>query len=62
YDQIFIDVPPVTPLADVSILTPLVDAVLLVVRSGLTSKPAIRDALAALDRSKLAGLVLNEAA
>ena len=44
------------------ILTPLVDSVLLVVRSGTTSKPAIHDAVAAIEASKLLGVVLNEAA
>ena len=37
------------------ILTPLMDSVLLVVRSGVTSKPAIHDAVAAIDASKLLG-------
>ena len=48
--------------AAVGILTPLVDSVLLVVRSGVTSKPAIHDAVATIDGSKLLGLVLNDAA
>jgi receptor protein-tyrosine kinase len=62
FDRVVVDAPATTPLADVGILTPLVDCVLLVVRSGTTSKPAIHDAVAALDASKLLGVVLNEAA
>ena len=62
FDRVVVDAPATTPLADVGILTPLVDGVLLVVRSGTTSKPAIHDAVAAIDRSKLLGVVLNEAA
>jgi len=62
FDRVVVDAPATTPLADVGILTPLVDSVLLVVRSGTTSKPAIHDAVAALDASKLLGVVLNEAA
>jgi protein-tyrosine kinase len=62
FDRVVVDAPAATPLADVGILTPLVDSVLLVVRSGATSKPAIRDAVAAIDASKLLGVVLNEAA
>jgi capsular exopolysaccharide synthesis family protein len=62
FDRVVVDAPATTPLADVGILTPLVDSVLLVVRSGTTSKPAIHDAVAAIDRSKLLGVVLNEAA
>jgi capsular exopolysaccharide synthesis family protein len=60
HDRVVIDAPAVTPLADVNILSALVDGVLLVVRAGVTSKPAIREAIAALDRAKLLGLVLNE--
>jgi len=62
FDRIIVDAPPALPLADVGILTPLIDVVLLVVRARFTSKPAIRDAVASLDRSKLLGLVLNESA
>jgi receptor protein-tyrosine kinase len=60
FDRTLIDATAAAPLADVDILTPLVDALLLVVRAGVTSKPAIGNALASLDRSKLLGLVLNE--
>jgi capsular exopolysaccharide synthesis family protein len=62
FDRVVIDAPAATLLADVGILTPLVDSVLLVVRAGVTAKPAIHDAIAALDGSKLLGVVLNEAA
>lgn len=62
FDRIIIDMPPVEPLADVHILTPLADAVLMIVRAGLTEKPAIDRALHGLDISKVLGLVLNEAA
>jgi capsular exopolysaccharide synthesis family protein len=62
FDRVIIDAPAVTPLADVGILTPLTDSVLLVVRAGVTSKPAIHDAVAAIDSAKLMGFVLNEVA
>jgi capsular exopolysaccharide synthesis family protein len=62
FDRIIIDMPPVEPLADVHILTPLADAVLMIVRAGVTEKPAIDRALHGLDVSKVLGLVLNEAA
>ena len=61
FDRLIVDTPATTPLADVGILTPLVDSVLLVVRAGVTGKPAIHDAIAAIDASKLLGVVLNEA-
>lgn len=62
FDRIVIDMPPVEPLADVHILAPLTDSLLMIVRAGLTEKPAIDRALHGLDRSKVLGLVLNEAA
>jgi len=61
FDRVVIDAPAAAPLADVGILTPLVDSVVLVVRAGITSKPAIQDALAVIDQGKLLGAVLNEA-
>jgi len=61
YDRVVIDLPPAAPLADVQILTPLVDGVLFIVRAGATPKPAIERALNTFDRTKLLGMVLNEA-
>jgi len=61
FDRIIVDMPPVEPLADVHILTPVADALLMIVRAGLTEKPAIDRALHGLDLSKVLGLVLNEA-
>jgi capsular exopolysaccharide synthesis family protein len=60
FDRILIDVPPVAPLADLHILAPMVDALLMIVRAGVTPKPAIERALAGLDPTKVLGLVLNE--
>jgi len=37
-----------------------VDGVLLVVRAGFTTKPAIENALRSFDSSRLIGVVLNE--
>lgn len=60
FDRILIDMPPVAPLADLQIMAPMVDALLMIVRAGITPKPAIERALAGLDMSKVLGLVLNE--
>lgn len=60
FDRILIDMPPVAPLADVNIVAPMVDGLLMIVRAGVTPKPAIERALAGLDMSKVLGLVLNE--
>lgn len=61
FDRVVLDMPPVSPLADVQIVSAMADAVLLVVRAGVTQKPAIERALAGLDAGKVMGLVLNEA-
>lgn len=61
FDRIIIDMPPVGPLADVHVVTPLTDGLLMVVRAGITPKPAIEQALSGLDMSKVLGLVLNAA-
>jgi receptor protein-tyrosine kinase len=62
FDRVVVDAPAAAPLADVGILVPLVDSVMLVVRAGTTTKPAIHDAIASIDGSKLLGVVLNEVA
>ena len=62
FDRVIIDAPAAAPLADVGILTPLVDSVLLVVHAGSTTKPAIQEAVTAIGSSKLLGVVLNGAA
>lgn len=59
FDRVIIDAPAVGPLADVGILAPLVDRVLLVVQAGVTTKPAIQEAVATIGPDKLLGVVLN---
>jgi capsular exopolysaccharide synthesis family protein len=61
FDRILIDMPPVAPLADVSIASGMVDGLLMIVRAGVTPKPAIERALSGLDPAKVLGLVLNDA-
>lgn len=60
FDRVILDTPPILPLADVAVLAPIVDGALLVVRAGVTPKPAIENALRAFDSSRLVGVVLNE--
>jgi protein-tyrosine kinase len=62
FDRVIVDAPPASPLADIGILTPLMDSVVLVVRAGATTKPAIQEAVAAIGPAKLLGVVLNDAA
>jgi polysaccharide biosynthesis transport protein len=60
FDRVILDMPPVSPLADVNIVGAMADGILMIVRAGKTQKPAIERALAGLDTSKVLGLVLNE--
>ncbi|MEN3339120.1 MAG: protein-tyrosine kinase [Acidobacteriota bacterium] len=60
FDRILIDMPPVAPLADLHIVAPMVDGLLMIIRAGVTPRPAIERALAGLDTQKVLGLVLNE--
>jgi len=62
FDRVILDAAPAAPLADVSILAPLVDRILIVVRSGVSTKPSIHDAISSVEPSKLLGFVLNESA
>ena len=59
FDRIVVDSPPVT-VADTLVLARLADGVLLVVRAGVTSRPALEQALEGVERERLAGLVLND--
>jgi capsular exopolysaccharide synthesis family protein len=59
FDRVIIDAPAISPLADVGILSPLVDGLLLVVHAGVTTKPAIQEAVAAIGTDKLLGVLLN---
>lgn len=60
FDRIVIDAPAAIPVADVALLTPLVDGLMLVVRSGVTAKPAIHEAVSGINSDKLLGVVLND--
>jgi capsular exopolysaccharide synthesis family protein len=59
FDRVVIDTPPALPLADVAVLAPMTDGLLMVVRAGMTPRPLIERAIAACDDSRLLGLVLN---
>ncbi len=59
FDRIIIDTPAALPMVDLGLLEPLADRLVLVVRSGRTSKASIQDAMGSLDASRLLGVVLN---
>ncbi len=60
FDRIVIDAPPAIPVADVALLTPLIDGLMLVVRAGVTPKPTIHEAISGINSNKLLGVVLND--
>ncbi len=59
FDRIIVDTTPMA-LADTHVLARLADGVLMVVRAGITPRPALERALASIDRERLLGIVLNE--
>jgi capsular exopolysaccharide synthesis family protein len=63
YDYVILDLPPITPVADVKAISHLVDAFILVIEFGRTPQQAVIDALNAAPtvREKLLGTVLNKA-
>ena len=59
FNRIVLDTAPAA-MADTHVLARLADGVLVVVRSGITPRPALERTLAGIDRQKLLGIVLNE--
>ncbi len=59
YRYVVVDTPPVVALPDARALSTLVDGFLLVVRAGVTPRSLLAEALEALDRDKLMGIVFN---
>jgi Mrp family chromosome partitioning ATPase len=61
YDHIVIDTPPTLSVTDAVVLSPRADATILVIRSGQTTKPALRRARDILTQvnAHVAGVLLN---
>jgi protein-tyrosine kinase len=59
FDRVIIDAAAAFPLADVGILAPIVDSVVLVVQAGVTTKPAIQNAVSIIGSDRVLGVVLN---
>jgi non-specific protein-tyrosine kinase len=60
FDRVLFDTPAVLPLADTGTFAPMADGVLIVVRAGLTQRPALDRAIGAFDEEKVVGVVLND--
>lgn len=61
FDWVVLDTPPVFPVADTMSLCQASDAVLLVVRSGVTPKDSVNEAIEMIGSNRIAGLILNGA-
>jgi capsular exopolysaccharide synthesis family protein len=59
FDWVVIDAPPVGTVADASILSEMVDGVLMVVRAGKTGYALTQKAIEAVGRDRILGVVLN---
>jgi capsular exopolysaccharide synthesis family protein len=57
---IIIDSPPIMAAADPSLLSKMVDGIILVVRAGYTSRESIQNAIKSIDRRKIIGIVFNQ--
>jgi len=59
FDWILIDSPPILPITDALSMLQHVDAGLLIVRAGRTSREAVERAVSMLGQNRIAGVVLN---
>ena len=59
FDRMLLDLPAALPLADVGTVAPYTDGLLMVVRAGVTQRPALDQALAIFEEQKVLGVVLN---
>ena len=61
FDWVLLDATPMLPMADSTSLARLCDGVLVVVRDGYTRRKVLNKALETIDKSKLLGVVFNQA-
>lgn len=59
FDWVILDAPPVGPATDARLLTQMVEGTLFVIRSGKTQYADVQQALDALGRERILGVVLN---
>jgi capsular exopolysaccharide synthesis family protein len=59
FDWVIIDTPPVGLIADANLLAGMADGALLVIKAEETPYPLVRRAVAALERNRVLGIVLN---
>jgi len=60
YDYIVLDAPPILPLADMNVLSGLVDGLLMVIRAGSTPRRVVQNAIHRLKVTNQLALILND--
>lgn len=58
---VLLDSPPILATSEGRALAKVAGQILLVVRAGQTPRPALKDAIALIDRARMGGIVLNDA-
>jgi capsular exopolysaccharide synthesis family protein len=59
FDYVIIDCPPILHLADMNVLSRIVDGILLVVKAGKTPKDLVLKAINSMPSGKVVGIILN---
>ncbi len=59
FDWVILDVPPLAPVSDASLLAEMVDGALFVIRAGESQYPLVQKAIDTLGKDKILGVVLN---
>lgn len=57
---VVIDSPPIMATADPTLLSTMVDGIVLVIRAGYTSRESIQTAIKSIDRQKIIGVIFNQ--
>jgi capsular exopolysaccharide synthesis family protein len=57
---VVIDSPPIMAAADPTLLSTMVDGVILVIRAGYTSRESVQTAIKSIDRQKIIGVIFNQ--
>ncbi|MFQ5466241.1 MAG: polysaccharide biosynthesis tyrosine autokinase [Thermodesulfobacteriota bacterium] len=60
YDYVLIDCPPILNMADVNIISKVLDGLLLVVRAGKTPRDMVQKAVKSVSQNKFIGIALND--
>jgi Mrp family chromosome partitioning ATPase len=57
---VVIDSPPIMATPDPTLLSAMVDGIILVIRAGYTSRESVESAIKSIDRQKIIGVIFNQ--